>query len=232
MLDPVAGHGTFIAGLVELATPGADIVVRDVIEFRGDVDDGKYMSVAVQQLTEMIQAGVDDPTAFCERVVIGMSFAGPMSAGEQAFIRQGLSFFDQVGIVVVAAAGNFGTCDRHYPAAFGDPTDPFGLRNVVSVGALGRCGPAWFTNYGPWVRACADGEMLTSAFFSWDELHGPFRTFTGWAQWSGTSFAVGVVIGALVREMRATGDTALQVVARLIDDPALESVHNLGTRVV
>ena len=73
--------------------------------------------------------------------------------------------------------------------------------------------------------------MLTSSFFSWDEPHGPFRTFTGWAQWSGTSFAVGVVIGALVREMRANDETALQVVARLIDGPNVTKVHNLGTEV-
>jgi hypothetical protein len=230
VLDPVAGHGTFIAGLVELATPGAEMIVCDVMEFRGDTAAGDFMGAAVGQLLGQVIAGdVAQTRERFARIVIGMSFAGPMSAPEAHFTRERLDFFRNAGIVVVAAAGNLGTCDRQYPAAFGDPTDPAGLENVVSVGALGRCGPAPFTNYGSWVRACADGEMLTSSFFSYGEPHGAFRQFNGWARWSGTSFSVGVVIGALVREMRATGDTALDVVGRLVDDPALESVPNLGT---
>ena len=229
VLDPVAGHGTFIAGLVELATPGVPMFVRDVMEFRGDTDVGTFMHAAVEQLIGLVGPEVGETRERFERTVIGMSFSGPMSADEKRFTYEGLRFFGELGIVVVAAAGNDSTCDRMYPAAFGDPSRPSGLENVVSVGALGRCGPAAFTNHGPWVRACAEGEMLTSSFFSYDEPHGGFRQFNGWAQWSGTSFSVGVVMGAFVREMWATGETAVEVVRRLVDQPGLPSVHNLGT---
>ena len=53
------------------------------------------------------------------------------------------------GTVVVASAGNETSARPQYPAA---------LPNVVSVGALGPTGRAWFSNYGPWVDACARRE--------------------------------------------------------------------------
>src|SRR5690606_9519022 len=45
------------------------------------------------------------------------------------------------GSVVVASAGNDGGCRPSWPAA---------LPEVVSVGAVGPYGPAWFSNFGPW----------------------------------------------------------------------------------
>ena len=129
------------------------------------------------------------------------------------------------GYVVVASAGNDGICRPTYPAA---------LPGVVSVGAIGPFGPPLFTNYGPWVRACAPGVDLVSTFFAnWNGKH-PLAgddpdDYAGWARWSGTSFAAPVVAGALVREMALSGISAQDAVTRVIDNPALLRIPQLGT---
>ena len=128
---------------------------------------------------------------------------------------------------MVSSAGNDATCRPTFPAA---------LPGVISVGAVGPAGPAPFTNYGPWVRACAPGVDLLSCFFAdFDGKGQPGAdavdpdSFHGWAMWSGTSFAAPVVVGALVRVMKEAGCTAREAVARVIDAPALMRIPNLGT---
>jgi subtilisin family serine protease len=115
---------------------------------------------------------------------------------------------------------------------------------VVSVGALGPYGPAGFTNYGEWVRACAEGVDLVSTFFDgFDGRWGPMTLengngdliesfdpdhFKGWARWSGTSFAAPVVVSALIVGMD-DGRTADEAVEYLIDDPRRRRIPCLGT---
>jgi hypothetical protein len=104
------------------------------------------------------------------------------------------------------------------------------------VGAIGPYGPAPFSNWGPWVRACAPGVELVSAFF--DTFNGPVVVvpnakdpdeFKGWAEWSGTSFSTPVVVAALAREMGATGCNAKTAVKNIIDAPGLARIPGLGT---
>ena len=130
------------------------------------------------------------------------------------------------GIVVVASAGNDSTCRPSFPAA---------IPGVVSVGAIGPCGPAWFSNYGYWVRACAPGMDLVSSFFASFNGGQPasggrdIDHFQSWATWSGTSFSAPVVVGALVREMRVSTCSPTQAVERLIEAPWLGRIPGLGT---
>jgi subtilisin family serine protease len=129
-------------------------------------------------------------------------------------------------VVVVASAGNDGTCEPMFPAA---------LPGVVSVGAVGPDGPAFFSNYGPWVRACAPGVDLVSTFFRFAGADvaagsGPDPdNFDGWAIWSGTSFSGPVVAGALARTMMAEGCTGQEAVERVVDNPWLLRLPGLGT---
>ena len=60
--------------------------------------------------------------------------------------------------VVVASAGNDATSRRTYPAA---------LPGVVGVGALDGNRPAAFSNFGPWVDACAPAVDVVSTFFDY-----------------------------------------------------------------
>jgi len=111
------------------------------------------------------------------------------------------------------------------------------LPGVVGVGAIGPGGPAPFSNYGPWVRACAPGVDLVSTFFQVFEgdetAAGPQEPdpddFHDWARWSGTSFSAPVVAGALAHHARTHGVTVAAAVERVIDGPALLRIADLGT---
>lgn len=213
-LDPVAGHGTFIAGIIERIAPGCLVEIRRVLGPQGEGTE-----------TEVV-AAIDD-IALAEKTpdFLNLSFGGyvwekaPMLSA--AVLRA-----QQRGIVVVASAGNDGTCRQSFPAA---------IPGVVSVGAIGPDGPAWFSNYGDWVRACAPGVDVVSAFFAtFDGLEVPsagrdIDSFRSWATWSGTSFATPAVVGALVREMRATSCSPTEAVTRIIDAPWLGRIPGLGT---
>jgi subtilisin family serine protease len=214
-LDPAAGHGTFIAGLVDQVAPGCDITVHRVLSTFGDGDEAGI----VDCLDALV---IDDP----HHTIVNLSFGGYVLDHPYALARA-IRHLQATGVVVVSSAGNDATCRPTFPAA---------LPGVVGVGAIGPNGPAPFTNYGPWVRACAPGVDLLSTFF--DHWNGSDPTgangqdpdaFVGWALWSGTSFAAPVVVGALARVMVEAGCTAREAVTRVVDAPALMRIPNLGT---
>ena len=212
-LDPAAGHGTFIAGLIEQVAPGVAITLTRVLHAEGDGDE--------VQIAEAIDALPDVPAT---GGLLNLSFGG-YAMEHPGLLAAAVAGAQARGYVVVASAGNDGTCR---------PTFPASLPDVVSVGAVGPHGPAPFTNYGPWVRACAPGVDLVSTFFAgWNgdapsDGDGDPDDYTGWACWSGTSFAAPVVVGALAKEM-ATGVSATEAVTRLVDNPALLRIPALGT---
>jgi len=212
-LDPAAGHGTFIAGLIQQVAPGTAVALRRVLHAEGDGDE--------VQISAAIDALPDPPSA---GAILNLSFGG-YAVEEPGVLAAAIAGAQARGYVVVASAGNDGTCR---------PTIPASLPGVVSVGAVGPHGPAPFSNYGSWVRACAPGVDLVSTFFAgWngDALSDGDTDpddYTGWACWSGTSFAAPVVAGALAREM-AAGSSATDAVARLVDNPALLRIPGLGT---
>lgn len=213
-LDPAAGHGTFIAGIIERIAPGCAIEVVRVLQPQGDGKESEIVA-AIDQIARR-----QSPPAF-----LNLSFGGYV--WQQApMLSAAVLRAQQRGVVVVASAGNDGTCRPTFPAA---------IPGVVSVGAIGPDGPAWFSNYGDWVRACAPGVNVVSSFFrSFNGKEVPsggrdIDRFRSWATWSGTSFAAPAVIGALVREMRLTGCSPTQAVTRLIDAPGLGRIPDLGT---
>jgi Subtilase family len=106
---------------------------------------------------------------------------------------------------------------------------------VIGVAALGPTGPAEWSNYGPWVDACAPGTDLVSSFFArFDGDVPPINgidtdDFEQWATWSGTSFAAPVVVAALAREMVTTGCSATDAVDRILRAPHLARLPLMGT---
>jgi hypothetical protein len=212
-LDPVAGHGTFITGLVELLIPGLELTPVKVLHPEGDGDQAR-IAATLRRLS------VDDHT------LINLSFSGYAPA-DMACLASAVRHVQRQGAVVVASTGNDGLCRPTYPAC---------LPDVVSVAALGPAGPAPFSNHGPWVRACAPGVDVVSCFFK--DFNGPIPPLEGspdpdhfqaWARWSGTSFAAPIVVAALAREMVLRGCTAKEAVACLIDAPSLLRVPWFGT---
>jgi hypothetical protein len=204
-LDFAAGHGTFIAGLIDRIVPGTPIEVYGLLNGRGDANELD------------IVATLNDLTRQTAPALVNLSFGGYTSV-HMGVLAEAVRNLQKQGTVVVASAGNDATCRPSYPAAF---------PGVVSVGALGPNGPASFTNYGPWVRACAPGVDVVSSFFA-----GPGTSDTElreWVRWSGTSFAAPAVVGALARAMGDGKFTAPVAVERVIDDPGLFRFPGLGT---
>lgn len=209
LIDPVAGHGEFIAGLVRSVAPSSRILLRDVLTPLGDGDE-ETIAVAIYDLPEPRARGS----------VLNLSFGGYVLDSGALLIADAIVDAQARGWVVVASAGNDATCRPTYPAA---------LPGVVSVGAVGPYGPAPFTNYGCWVRACAPGADLVSTFFDGFVDDVETGEFHGWARWSGTSFAAPLVAGALVQEMITQRVTADEAVARVVDAPGLLRLNGLGT---
>jgi subtilisin family serine protease len=212
-LDPVSGHGTFIAGIIHRLAPRAAVCVQEVVSSFGD----GHEDVIISHLDALI-THAEPPH------IINLSFSGYVldkPGALQAAIRRAIA----KGIVVVASAGNDGIDRKAYPAAF---------RGVVAVAATGPGGPAPFSNHGEWVDACAPGVDLTSWFFTQNGVrarkHGyDPDDFTGWATWSGTSFAAPVVAGMLARAADGQTLTAAQGIEVLIDQPGLHRSPGYGT---
>jgi Subtilase family len=215
-LDPVAGHGTFIAGLIEQLAGGCTIDVRRVIAPLGD---GRELDIvaALEAATALPDGERPD--------IISMSFGGQVF--EQAFaLHTAIAAARLAGIVLVASAGNDGICIPQYPAAFDE---------VIGVAAVGHDGPPEWTNYGDWVDACAPGVDLVSAFFA--DFDGAFPRmnsvdidkFVQWACWSGTSFSGPVVVAALAREMVVGDCGAAEAVQRVVRAQHLLRLPCLGT---
>jgi subtilisin family serine protease len=213
-LDPTAGHGTFIAGIIGQIAPGCEITVHKVLTTFGDGDEWN-ISQCIDNLS----------TADAHRTILSLSFGGYVLERPHLMART-IRRVQHHGIHVVASAGNDGTWRPSFPAA---------LPGVIAVGALCPAGPAPFSNYGDWVDACAPGTDLLSTFFRFD---GPapigaygvdVDDFDGWAIWSGTSFAAPVVVGNLARVMMADGHGTSAAIKRLIDAPSLMRLPYLGT---
>jgi hypothetical protein len=218
-LDVQAGHGTFIAGLIGRLAPSCSVTVRRVLSSDGtgrerDLADRLHEYAGK---VDIVNLSLGTYTPFYPRMIERAVRAVQLGIGEP----------QATGVpprpaVVVASAGNDGTWLSPYPAALAD---------VVSVGALGPDGPAPFSNYGPWVRACAPGTDIVSTFFQ--RFDGPTPgeadDFHGWARWSGTSFAAPVVVAALARRMMADGITAAEAVERVIDAHGLLRLPMFGT---
>jgi subtilisin family serine protease len=90
---------------------------------------------------------------------------------------------------------------------------------VHGVGALNVTGRrrAQFSNYGWWVDACAVGEDVAGPFLTYRTEEG--RSFTGYASWSGTSFAAPQLAGA-VAEIAISKQLTARDAAELLLDPA------------
>ena len=184
-LDHQAGHGTFISGIIRQLCPDALVHHRGVLTSYGDGDDASVIAAierAVRQLGEDIDIVVMSFGTYGEN-----DRPPPMAEAIRGLLRHS---------VVVASAGNDATARPYYPAA---------LPGVIGVGALDQGGRARFSNFGPWVDACAPGVDVVSTFFTdFDDATDDGRcgnAYRGWATWSGTSFSGPKVAAVIAREM-------------------------------
>jgi hypothetical protein len=185
-LDSDVGHANFIAGVVVQSTDAAQIRIVKVLDSFGVCTEAD-LAAAVSGLTD-----VD---------VLNLSLGG-FSVGDQppAILAAALStFLSGTGRVVVAAAGNDGIQDRPFwPAAFAASGSTWAPQVLAVAAHDGNVVCDW-SNRGTWVSLVAPGADVVSTFIN----HPSFAS--GWAAWSGTSFATPKVVAALVERVAAAG---------------------------
>jgi membrane-anchored mycosin MYCP len=214
------GHATFIAGIVRRAAPTAVLDVRTALRrgvspSGGDVAD-EHWTLPVwdfaSTLADYQDAGVS---------VINLSVGLSTEDGRPPLVLERAVAQLTPGTIVVAAAGNHGSehlTDEKRKAeglpTRGAPLFPAALDNVLAVGALDGKVAAEFNPRGaggvglaPWIDVCAPGVDTVSSYLGDNggekvlvrDVAGreEIVEFTGWASWSGTSFAAGEITGAL-----------------------------------
>lgn len=169
-VDEAYGHGTHVAGLIVLVNPDAKIIPLRVLD-----SDGHGTSFHVAQ-------GVFEAVASGAQVInLSLSMRFPSQA-----VSEAIEMAQELGITVLASAGNTGQLSTLYPAR----ND--GVVAVAAVDAADRI--ADFSAYGPEVDVSAPGVDLYSA------LPGE-----QWAWWSGTSMACAVASGCASLTMSVAG---------------------------
>jgi subtilisin family serine protease len=192
-LDWGAGHGTFTAGLVQRVAPRCEIVAYRFTRGDGLGTDADVAGALRRAAADGHRAGV--PT------IINASLGTPTADGTpppamRAAVEHIAATYP--GVLIVAAAGNMGSAEPVYPAAFDQ---------VVAVGAVtDDLEPAAFSSHGPWLTCSTVGVGVIAPFVPGisppepDPNH-PDRTFgaDSWAMWTGTSFAAPQISGAIAR---------------------------------
>ena len=217
-LGPVAGHGTFVAGLILSQAPGATVEVRRVLDESGQ---GTAWDAA-EAIADLGQSGVS---------VLNLSFACYTSDGNPPLALARAVDRVNADVVVVAAAGNHAALaqtpgpsaavPKADLAAFAAlPSWPAALDDVLAVGALDRDGrPADFSPDRPWVDVAARGVDLRSTYLRRVGSSAyPMRYGAGWAEWSGTSFSAALVSGAIASGIDAGRVSGPEVVEDLLSN--------------
>ncbi|GFJ94402.1 S8/S53 family peptidase [Phytohabitans rumicis] len=216
-LEPYAGHGTFIAGVVRSVAPRAEVRVLNYFPRAG----ATWESTLVQNLDRALHEEFPD--------IISMSAGTRAQNGGllafNVFWENRLSHYK--GVALVVAAGNDGERSFFWPAA-----SPY----TVSVGALAPDGRsrADFSNFGGWVDVYAPGQDLVNAFpngkFTYQEPPhvGRVEQFSGMAMWSGTSFSTPLVAGLIAARMSRTGENGRAAAAALLAQAREQAVPGVG----
>jgi subtilisin family serine protease len=178
-LDRIAGHGTFIAGLVHQNCPDATILAWRGIENVRALVESEWLTT-LAQIVELVRLDREGKTGGHPIDVLSLSlgYYHENDADDllDPILWNILDELGRLGVVVVCSAGNDATARPCYPAAFAPWKNHQGptktRRNrvpVVSVGALNPNGTdALFTNTGPWVRAHALGAAVMSTMPPFD----------------------------------------------------------------
>ncbi len=214
-LPKYAGHSTFLTGVVLQHAPWTSVRAAQALNDDGWVSDTD-LAAAIANL-EKVKTDID---------ILHLSAAGMThdNMGLPATREALASLWDwKPGIQVVAPAGNGAVDIPWFPAAF---------KGVIAVAATTpERSKAWFSNYGDWVDACADGVDVKSTYLvgsvmvqpthvpageSEPEWWAETQAFDEWAYWSGTCFAAARVTGAIAETMRIAGVNAAEAAFRLV----------------
>ncbi len=143
----ISGHGTFVAGVLHLVAPDAELVPYRVVDACGH-GNGFNMALAIERAV----------TDGCQLINLSIVLTGRHWA-----VRDAILYAEEQNVVVVVAAGNDSSGVDSYPAA---------ERGALAVAAIDENYVlADFSNYGMNIDVCAPGVDLYSAYtdtiFAW-----------------------------------------------------------------
>jgi hypothetical protein len=224
-LDKDSGHGTFIAGIVRQVCPDARVLAIRVMPSDGVVDEHQLTIALNKLLVRQAQAqalGRPEEIIDVMSLSLGYYHESPEDVLYTSALARTLSQFGQLGVCVVASAGNDSTTNPMFPAGLAPAGGRGAKRNavpLVSVGALNPNGTvALFSNDGDWVSCHRPGAAVISTFpTTFDGALEPRRRTSlgedidpddfqgGFGLWSGTSFAAPYLAGQLAARMFSGG---------------------------
>ena len=195
VLDGDVGHANFIIGVIAARTQRADVRAVRVLDTFG-------LCTEVDLITALGRV--------TDEKIINLSLGGYTLDDEPplALATALKSLLGGEERLVVAAAGNDGLRDRPFwPAAFAG-TDEAWAKQVVAVAAHNGVELCEWSNAGDWVTVTAPGADITSTFVKHEQFP------TGWALWSGTSFATPHVVALIAEQIGRAGsiEVALKAV--------------------
>jgi thermitase len=189
--DDDFGHGTRVTGIAGALTDNGKgvaggcfkcgLLIAKVMNARGAATDSKI----VNGLGWSVDHGAD---------VVNLSLSGPANS---SVLGTAVNDAYGRGAVVVAAAGNTGTTQPQYPAAYS---------KAIAVGATDQGdGLAYFSSRGDWVDLAAPGTNILST-----------RASGGYGKESGTSMSAPFVSG-LAGLLASQGMSAYSIRQRMQD---------------
>ena len=247
-LNDATGHGTFIAGIVRQAAPDARVLAIRIMHSDDVVYEGDLLCALALLADRIAVAEKSGMPAMVDVVSLSLGYfdESPADVAYSSGLWQVIQLLLELGVAVVAAAGNYSTSRRFYPAAFSlrPSTVP-----VISVGALNPNGTrALFSDGGRWVRAWAAGAAVVSTYpddvngsrtpavrvpahrdgrpWPEDDRRGDREALDpddyqgGFATWSGTSFAAPLIAAHIAAQLL---EQALGQPAQGLDQPGRQA---------
>jgi subtilisin family serine protease len=216
--DEMTGHGTYVAGLIHLVAPDAKLLPVVVLNSDGVGDGWNFL----KGLRYAIDHGVE---------VINMSLA---TTYDSDGMHEALEDARNLGIIVVAAAGNLNTDDpREYPAMMDPdagqiPQDEWLVLGVAAVNHQDV--KAGFSNYHKNLFISAPGDSVIDAQGNPTIAQSIVSTMPGdeYRVWEGTSMATPLVSGAvaLVRSQHPAWPANIQTFMN-VRDRFMDTVVNI-----
>jgi thermitase len=163
------GHGTHCAGIIAAATNNS-VGIAGIAQVRIMAEKGlAYNGIGYEDdLANAIIHATDQGAN-----IISCSWG---SSSDSQLIHDAVQYATNAGALVIAAAGNTGNSEKHYPAAYSE---------VIAVAATNEKDKlASFSTHGDWVDLAAPGTSILSTYL-WNT----------YVSWSGTSMACPHVAG-------------------------------------
>ncbi|MFD4670011.1 S8 family serine peptidase [Lentzea sp. NPDC058450] len=170
-LGRATGHFTFIAGLIHQVAPAADVLAlrvlhTDNVAYEADLLLALWLLVARVTAAQAAPAGDERRRETVDVVSFSLGAYLDRASAKEGHLRAVLTRLTDLGVLLVAAAGNDRTTRPFHPAAFAaELTSEQAGPKVMGVGALNPDETeAWFSNAGPNVTVYATGANVLSTF--------------------------------------------------------------------